>query len=306
MSYTAQSYWHNGTEGRLLWTDGNGNAILWALDADHQYLSSKVYNFGASGWSATSYFHNTSGTIRRLLWYNSAEARIWQLDANDDYVSHSVVSFADRVATSYWRDENNTLIRLLWNRISSGRIIIYTLNVNDIYVSNQSPGTYANRTAQSYWRTSTGANGRLLLSHNTDGSAAIYELTGADAIGALLYQIEFGSGWVATGYEYINWERLLVTTDDLARLWVLSDKHELMGYWTFSPTGAFGYTSTNPAWNVDPEYAIADIGVADLMVAGWHSGRLIAMIGPYVTPAVADIGVAGLMAGGIESSPARY
>lgn len=54
------------------------------------------------------------------------------------------------------------------------------------------------------------------------------------------------------------------------------------------------------------EYGIADIGVAGMMTAGYHSGELLAMIGQYLTPAVADIGIAGLMVAGIYSAAASY
>lgn len=46
-------------------------------------------------------------------------------------------------------------------------------------------------------------------------------------------------------------------------------------------------------------YGLADIGVAGMMTAGYHSGELLVQVGQYYTPAVADIGVAGMMVAGL-------
>lgn len=53
--------------------------------------------------------------------------------------------------------------------------------------------------------------------------------------------------------------------------------------------------------SIDARYALAGIGVAGMMVAGYHSGDLLTHVGKYYLPAVAGIGRAGLMVAGLRA-----
>lgn len=131
--WTALGYWHDGTTGRVCWTNSAGSHTLDTINASDAYVSQ--ISMTLAGYVPIRY-GNATGNRRRLMWRaTSGNHTLWTLNAYDAYVSATtVLAVTGYTLRAYWH--NGTDGKLIYNNTTTGAPYQRILDANDTDIAN--------------------------------------------------------------------------------------------------------------------------------------------------------------------------
>ena len=196
----------NGTSGssptHLLWTNTNGAASLWTVNANGAF--SYGPNYGPyPGWSAKSISDGPDG-LTHLLWAKTdGTTAVWNVAPDGTFTQHGYGPFAGYTAKAISTSATG-VSHLLWNN-TNGAISLWNLDTAGGGYSYLNYGPYQGWTANAV---ADGPGTTDLLWNNTNGQMSGWKITGNGAIA----HHEYGP--------YANWnaQSLSVGPDNEAHL----------------------------------------------------------------------------------------
>ena len=229
---------------RILWTNPDGRATLWFVNADGSYGVSGAYGPYADGggvWRAAAlsvgpdnvaHILWTNPDGRATLWFVNPDTTYGLIGAYGPYADGGGVWRASAVATG-----PDNLSHLLWNN-PDGRATLWYVNPNGNYGLIGAYGPYAD--GGGVWRAaavSVGPNNDAhLLWDNPDGRATLWFVnpdSGFGLVGAYGPFSDTGGVWSASA--------LATDSDGVSRiLWGNPDGRATL--WYVNPGGAYGLT----------------------------------------------------------------
>ena len=239
---------------RVLWSNPDGRAVLWALDrTTGNYTQGPVFGpFDGGAWQATRIACGDDG-ISHVLWNKSdGTLSLWWLSSDNTLQKNMIYGpFSGWVAADIAVGSDN-LARILWTNVNDGRAVVWSVDANGVASNNTNfYGPYAGYTAVALACGSDGLT-RLVWT-NPLGIAAYWIMNAANQQQSFTI---FGpyAGWIPTDIDVgsdklsrILWTN---TVDGRAIVWSVdangnpSDNQNFLGPFV-------GYTATHLACGSD-------------------------------------------------------
>jgi hypothetical protein len=197
---------------RVLWTNPNGQAVVWSLDrTSGNYTAGPDFGpYDGGVWQATRIACGKDG-VSHVLWNKSdGTLSLWWLNSDNTFQTNMIYGpFAGWAATDIAIGSDN-LTRILWTNVNDGRAIVWSVDANGVASNNTNfYGPYPGYTAGALACGSDGLT-RLIWA-NPLGIASYWIMTANNQMQS--YTL-FGpyTDWIPTDID--------VDSDDLARvLW---------------------------------------------------------------------------------------